>query len=57
MKENTNTARTVYLAKRYWVRVDPSPGRGGVGKKKKKKAKKITKLVKEGMSTGDEGYR
>ena len=55
MKENTNTAHTVYLAKRYWVRVDPSPGRGRG--KKKKKAKKITKLVKEGMSTGDEGYR
>lgn len=38
MKENTNTAHTVYLAKRYWVRDDPSP-RGG--RLKKKKLKKI----------------
>ena len=50
MKENTNTAHTVYLAKRYWVRDDPSPGGAGG-------AKKNTKLVREGMSTGDEGYR
>lgn len=50
MKENTNTDHTVYLAKRYWVRDDPSPG--GAKKKKNK-----TKLVREGMSTGDDGYR
>ena len=54
MKENTNTAHTVYLAKRYWVRDDPSPPGGAV---KKKKAKKKTKFEKEGMSAGHEGYR
>lgn len=52
MKENTNTAHTVYLAKRYWVRDDPSPPGGG-----RRAKKKNTKLVREGMSTGDEGYR
>ena len=42
MKENTNTAHTVYLAKRYWVRVDPSPGRGAGGAvRKKKRLKKL----------------